>query len=48
LLKYSVKKAAGKEIHMKAERMGAAALFDKPFDIDEMLKKVAAILSATA
>jgi DNA-binding response OmpR family regulator len=29
-----------KEIHMQAEQLGATALFDKPFDIDEMLKKV--------
>jgi len=29
-----------KETHMQAERLGAVALFDKPFDIDEMLKKV--------
>jgi two-component system response regulator (stage 0 sporulation protein F) len=34
-----------KETHMQAERLGAAALFDKPFDIDELLKKVHAILS---
>jgi DNA-binding response OmpR family regulator len=33
-----------KETHMQAERLGAVALFDKPFDIDEMLKKVRAIL----
>jgi two-component system response regulator (stage 0 sporulation protein F) len=33
-----------KETHMQAERLGAAALFDKPFDIDELLKKVHAIL----
>lgn len=33
-----------KETHMQAERLGAVALFDKPFDIDEMLKKVCAIL----
>jgi DNA-binding response OmpR family regulator len=33
-----------KETHMLAERLGAAALFDKPFDIDDMLKKVRAIL----
>ena len=33
-----------KETHRQAERLGAAALFDKPFDIQEMLKKVASIL----
>jgi DNA-binding response OmpR family regulator len=33
-----------KETHMQAERLGAVALFDKPFDIDEMLEKVRAIL----
>ena len=33
-----------KETHIQAERLGAAALFDKPFDIDEMLNKVRAIL----
>jgi DNA-binding response OmpR family regulator len=33
-----------KETHMQAERLGAAALFDKPFDMDEMLKKVREIL----
>jgi len=33
-----------KETHMQAERLGAVALFDKPFDIDEMLKKVRATL----
>jgi two-component system response regulator (stage 0 sporulation protein F) len=33
-----------KETHMQAERLGAAALFDKPFDIEELLKKVHAIL----
>jgi DNA-binding response OmpR family regulator len=37
-----------KETHMLAERFGAAALFDKPFDIDEMLKKVASILLDSA
>lgn len=37
-----------KEIHMQADRLGAVALFDKPFDIDEMLKKVAEILPASA
>jgi DNA-binding response OmpR family regulator len=33
-----------KETHVLAERLGAVALFDKPFDIDEMLEKVRAIL----
>ena len=33
-----------KETHILAERLGAAALFDKPFDIDDMLKKVRTIL----
>ena len=33
-----------KETHMQAERLGAVALLDKPFDIDEMLMKVRAIL----
>ena len=33
-----------KETHMQAERLGAVALFDKPFDLDEMLKTVRAIL----
>ena len=33
-----------KETHVQAERLGAVALFDKPFDIDEMLKKVRATL----
>ena len=33
-----------KETHMQAERLGAAALFDKPFDIDNMLNKVRTIL----
>ena len=37
-----------KETHMQAERLGAVALFDKPFDIDEMLKKVHAILLPSA
>jgi DNA-binding response OmpR family regulator len=37
-----------KETHMQAERLGAAALFDKPFDIKEMLKKVASILLDSA
>ena len=37
-----------KDIHMQAERLGAAALLDKPFDIDEMLIKVAAILPPSA
>ena len=37
-----------KETHMQAERLGAAALFDKPFDIKEMLKKVAYILRDSA
>lgn len=37
-----------KETHMQAERLGAAALFDKPFDIKEMLKKVASILRDSA
>ncbi len=33
-----------KETHVQAERLGAVALFDKPFDIDEMLEKVRTIL----
>jgi two-component system response regulator (stage 0 sporulation protein F) len=37
-----------KETHIQAERLGAAALFDKPFDIDDMLKKVRAILLPSA
>jgi two-component system response regulator (stage 0 sporulation protein F) len=37
-----------KETHMQAERLGAAALFNKPFDIDKMLKKVASILLDSA
>jgi DNA-binding response OmpR family regulator len=37
-----------KETHVQAERLGAAALFDKPFDIDEMLKTVRAILLTSA
>ena len=36
-----------KETHVQAERFGAAALFDKPFDIDEMLKMVRAILQTS-
>jgi CheY-like chemotaxis protein len=34
-----------KETHLEAERLGAAALFDKPFDIEDMLKKVRSILT---
>jgi CheY-like chemotaxis protein len=30
-----------KETHAEARRQGAAALFDKPFDVDELLAKVA-------
>lgn len=37
-----------KETHLQAKRLGAAALFDKPFDIDEMLKKVRTILPPSA
>jgi two-component system response regulator (stage 0 sporulation protein F) len=37
-----------KETHMQAERLGAAAVFDKPFDMDEMLKKVRDILRPSA
>jgi two-component system response regulator (stage 0 sporulation protein F) len=37
-----------KETHMQAERLGASALFDKPFDIKEMLKEVASILRDSA
>jgi len=37
-----------KETHMQAERLGAVALFDKPFDIDEMLKTVRTILLPSA
>jgi DNA-binding response OmpR family regulator len=33
-----------KETHIQAERLGVAALFDKPFDIDDMLNKVREIL----
>lgn len=33
-----------KETHIQAEQLGAAALFDKPFDIDDMLNKVSEIL----
>ena len=32
------------DTHRQAERLGAAAVFDKPFDIEEMLKKVDSIL----
>jgi CheY-like chemotaxis protein len=35
-----------KETHREAERLGAVALFDKPFDINEMMKKVREILPA--
>jgi len=37
-----------KETHMQAERLGAVALFDKPFDIDEMLKTVRTVLLPSA
>jgi len=37
-----------KETHMQAERLGAVALFDKPFDIDEMLKTVHTVLLPSA
>jgi len=37
-----------KKTHMQAERLGAVALFDKPFDIDEMLKTVRATLLPSA
>jgi len=37
-----------KETHLQAERLGAVALFDKPFDIDEMLKTVRTILLPSA
>ena len=33
-----------KETHIQAERLGVAALFDKPFDINDMLNKVREIL----
>jgi two-component system response regulator (stage 0 sporulation protein F) len=33
-----------KQTHLQAEQLGAVALFDKPFDIDEMIEKVRAIL----
>ena len=33
-----------KETHIQAEQLGVAALFDKPFDIDDMLNKVREIL----
>jgi DNA-binding response OmpR family regulator len=32
------------EIHAQARRFGAAAIFDKPFDIDELMDKVQAIV----
>ena len=32
------------DTHRQAERLGAAAVLDKPFDIEEMLKIVASIL----
>jgi DNA-binding response OmpR family regulator len=32
------------ETHAQAAKYGAAAMFDKPFDVDELLKKVNAIL----
>jgi DNA-binding response OmpR family regulator len=32
------------ETHDQARRLGAAAIFDKPFDIDELLAKVREIL----
>jgi len=37
-----------KETHIQAERLGVAALFDKPFDIDDMLNKVREILVSSA
>jgi len=33
-----------KETHIQAKQLGVAALFDKPFDIDDMLNKVRDIL----
>ena len=33
------------ETHDLAEKLNAAAMFDKPFDIDDLLKKVNALLS---
>jgi two-component system response regulator (stage 0 sporulation protein F) len=33
-----------KETHAKAEKFGAAAIFDKPFEIDDLLAKVREII----
>jgi len=33
-----------KETHEKAEKFGAAAIFDKPFEIDDLLAKVREIV----
>jgi two-component system response regulator (stage 0 sporulation protein F) len=33
-----------KETHAKAEKFGAAAIFDKPFEIDDLLAKLRGIL----
>lgn len=33
-----------KEVHKKAEKFGAAAIFDKPFEIDDLLSKVREIV----
>jgi CheY-like chemotaxis protein len=35
------------ETHAQAERYGAAAMFDKPFDIDDLLDKVRKLLPRT-
>ena len=35
------------ETHALAERFGAAAMFDKPFDVDVLLEKVKDVLSGT-
>ncbi len=32
------------ELHVEARRLGAAAVFDKPFDIDDLVSKVTEIL----
>jgi CheY-like chemotaxis protein len=33
-----------KEVHLQADELGAAAMFDKPFDIDELIAKIQQIL----
>ena len=32
-------------IHTQARRLGAVAMFDKPFDVDDLVSKVAEILA---